>query len=278
MLLSVSSPLTATADAMRISAHSTSSSMRPTRDRHTPLVHVWRWRIASADQPLPLNWALAVGDAVFDALTTTSWTLSGTGRLPVSLHGPRDPQEAGWTHGHAFILSEDADDDGIIDHITVSASTGLDPRAVRLLAATDRVRLSNGVHAELQMERAVPLADLPRHLRGPSARWISRTAYLAPNDRPRFDPADVIRQLKNEIGKRGLAAPLTQSPEYVDVLYHGGEELSARAFHTDKDNGGRLPGGARPCFFRLTFERPVSGPLAFGWASHRGLGMFAPEG
>jgi CRISPR-associated protein Csb2 len=260
-----------------MSDHSPFSSVRPVRDHHPPLLHVWRWRIASADQPLPLNWALAIGDAVFDALTTTSWTLSGTGLLPVSLHGPRDPKERGWTHGHAFILPEDTDNDGIIDHVTVSASAGLDPRAIRLLAATDRVRLSNGVGAELSMERAVPLAELPRHLLGPCARWISRTAYLAPNDRPRFDPIDVIRQLKHEIGKRGLPAPLTQSPEYVDILHHGGEQLLAQAFHTDKDNGARLPDGARPCFFRLTFERPVSGPLAFGWASHRGLGLFAPE-
>lgn len=259
-----------------MSIHRPYSSIRPVRDHHLPLIHVWRWRIASTDQPLPLNWALAVGDAAMDALTTTSWTLSGSGLLPVCLHGPRDPRERGWTHGHAFILPEDTDGDGVIDHVTVSASAGLDPRTIRLLAATDRLRLSNGAGAELQMERAVPVAELPHSLRGPSARWVSRTAYIAPNDRSRFNLSDVVRQLKFEIGKRIPNAALARPPEYIDVLHHAGEELHAQMFHTQKDNGGRLPQGAHPCFFRLTFERPVCGPLAFGWECHRGLGVFAP--
>jgi CRISPR-associated protein Csb2 len=231
-----------------------------------------------ADQPVPLNWALAVGDAVMDAVTETSRRLSGNGLLPLSLHGPREPKERGWTHDHAFVLPEDTDDDGIVDHITVSAAVGLDPRAIRLLAATDRVRLSNGVGAELLTERVVPLAELPESLRGPSAVWVSRTAYLAPNDRPRvrLDLKDTIRQLRHEIGKRGLAAPLARPPEHLPALLHAGEDLPAHAFHLAKDNGGRLPQGAHPCFFRLTFERPVAGPLAFGWASHRGLGLFVP--
>jgi CRISPR-associated protein Csb2 len=240
-------------------------------------VHVWRWRVAVADQPVPLNWALAVGDAVMDAITETSWRLSGTGLLPLSLHGPDNPKEKGWTHGHAFVLSEDTDNDGIVDHITVSAAVGLDPRALRLLAATDRIRLSNGVRAELVTERVIPMSELPAGLRGPARSWKSRTAYLAPNDRPRFDLKDAIRQLRHEIGKRGLDALLAQPPEHLPFLEHAGETLAADAFHTTKDNGGPPPEGAQPCFFRLTFDRPVTGPLAFGWTSHRGLGLFVPD-
>jgi CRISPR-associated protein Csb2 len=266
----------ATHGTSRRSDGSPSSSRRPARDRQAPLVHVWRWRVVAAPQPIPLNWALAVGDAVIDAITETSRRLSGTGLLPLSLHGPRDPKERGWTHGHAFVLSEDTDGDGIVDHVTISASVGLDPRALRLLAATDRIRLSNGVGAELVTERVVPLAELPGSLRGPGCVWISRTAYLAPNDRPRFDVKDAVRQLRHEIGKRGLSSPLARPPEPIEVLLHAGQELPAHAFHLAKDNGGRLPEGARPTFFRLTFERPVGGPLAFGWASHRGLGLFVP--
>lgn len=40
------------------------------------------------------------------------------------------------------------------------------------------------------------------------------------------------------------------------------------------DDGGRRLAGA----FRLTFSRPVRGPIALGWSSHFGMGLFAPEG
>lgn len=256
----------------------TRTSRRPARPHHPPLVHVWRWQIAAASEPIPLNWALAVGDAVMDALAITAWTLSGSAKLPVCLHGPHDPQASGWTHEHAFVLSEDADGDGVIDHISVSATAGLDPRAIRLLAATDRLALSIGTQAHLTPERMSSQSGLPPSLAGPALTWVSRTAYLPPNTRPKFDARDAARQLKSEIAKRGLAAPLAKAPEWFATMAHGGQSLPATAFHIDKDNGDQPPAGSAPCFFRLTFERPVTGPFAFGWACHRGLGMFVAEG
>lgn len=38
------------------------------------------------------------------------------------------------------------------------------------------------------------------------------------------------------------------------------------------DDGGRRLAGT----FRLTFPRPVRGPLALGWSSHFGMGLFMP--
>ncbi len=261
-------------DSGRRSERRLSSSRRPARERHSPLVQVWRWQIPETNRQIPLNWALAVGDAVMNGITETSRRLSGSGLLPLSLHGPDDPRGKKWRHGHAFVLSEDCDNDGIVDHITVSASVGLDPRALRLLAATDRISLSNGVRTELVTERVVPLRELPADLRGPARSWKSRTAYVPPKGRRRLE--NVVRLLEHEIRKRGLDAGLVQPPKRIDFLVHAGETLSADAFHIIKDDGGCPPEGAQPCFFDLTFERPVSGPLAFGWSSHRGLGMFVP--
>lgn len=254
------------------------SSRRPPRRHHPALVQIWRWRIAEASEPIPLNWALAVGDGVMDALAATAWTISGSAKLPICLHGPKDPQDRGWTHAHAFVLPEDSDGDGWIDHITLTAAVGLDPQAIRLLAATDRLTLSSGTHAYLTPERMADLAGMPESLRGPARTWISRTAYMPPNKRPKFDPRDAARQLKSEVSKRGIAVPLAAVPQWMPVLDHGGENLAAGAFHLDKDNGEPPPAGSGPCFFRLTFETPVAGPFAFGWSCHRGLGQFVPEG
>ena len=178
----------------------TTSSKRAPRVHHKALIEVWRWRIAAATEPIPLNWALAVGDAVMEALTMTAWTLTGSGRLPICLHGPRDPKSVDWDDGHAFFLSEDADNDGVIDHIAVSAPVGLDPSAVRLLAATDRIALSSGTRAELTLERAGRLEMLDPTLYGPSQSWISSTPFLPDgNGRADFNSKDAVRQLKSAV-------------------------------------------------------------------------------
>lgn len=246
----------------------------PSRVRHPAIVTVWRWRVVAAAEAVPLQWSLPVGDAVLDGLARTAWTLRGSGKLPVCLHGPDDPGERNWMHDHAFILPEDADGDGMIDCIKVCARMGLDPAALRLLVATDRVTLSNGVWLELMLERAGGLETAGRA--GPAVEWISRTAYVPPNDRPRFDPKDAARQLKYEIGKRGLGSKLVAPPRLVPSLDLGGCKLSGRDFHLERDADDPLPEGAEPCFFRIEFERPVTGPLAFGWACHSGLGQFVP--
>ncbi|MEQ1697323.1 MAG: hypothetical protein ABL901_15935 [Hyphomicrobiaceae bacterium] len=220
-----------------------------------------------------------------DALGETAWTLSGSAKLPVCLHGPRIDEVLAngkkWTHGHAFILPEDEDGDSFIDHVTVSAAIGLDPKSVRLLAATDRLNLSSGTRVDLMPERMARLEQLPQGLAGPARTWISSTAYLPPNERHHFDKRDAAKQLKSEINSRiregTLTVPLVQPPEWRETVSRGGVPLAPDDFHISKDNGGRPPDGSAPCFFRLTFTEPVSGPLAFGWACHNGLGIFMPD-
>lgn len=248
--------------------------MRLGRLRHPALVKVWRWRVAAAAEAVPLEWSRPAGEAVLDALGRTAWMLRGSGKMPVCLHGPDEPGEAKWTHDHAFILPEDADGDGAIDHICVSARMGLDPAALRLLVHTDRVVLSNGLWLELMLEGSGGL-ECARHS-GPATTWVSRTPYVPPNDRPRFDAKDAARQLKYEIGKRGLAGKLVAPPKLATRLEIGGRTMAPADFQLELDGGKSLPKGAEPCFFEIVFDRPVSGPLALGWGCHTGLGQFVP--
>ena len=257
---------------------SASSSRRPPRLHHTPSVTVWRWRIAAADAGIPLNWALALGCAVVESWTEAAWALSGSGQLPVCLHGPKDPKGKGWNHEHAFVLPEDADDDGFINHIAISADAGLDPAAIRILAASDRLRMSNGVRAELVLDRAGGPDCLPASLGGPAPTWVSSTPYVPDGpDRVRYDSDDAARQLKHAVGKRRPNAVLAERPKLLDRHPHAGEELAPEKFHLEMDNGAKPDDAADPGFFRLTFASPVQGPLAFGWGCHRGLGIFVPD-
>jgi CRISPR-associated protein Csb2 len=237
-------------------------------------VRTWRWRIAAAGAPVPRGWALPVADAAFEALTATAWTLRGSRRLPLCLHGPHAPEQHGWNHEHAFVLPEDEDGDGLIDHLSVTAAMGLDPATLRLLVATDRLMLWNGVAVELVPERMGAFDAAGHH--GPARGWISLTAYVPPNPRGAFNPKDAAKQLRNEIGRRCLPAPLCASPQHVPHLDAGGRRIEAASFKLRAGDGEGPPRGAEPAFFALEFEAPVCGPLAFGWLCHRGLGQFAP--
>lgn len=242
-------------------------SYRPVR--YPALVQAWRWRVVQRTGPIPLTWALPVADALFAALTDSCWTLSGHRRLPDCLHGPRIRKSGDWKHEHAFVLPEDAE--GLIDHISIAAAIGLDPAALRLLVTTDRLVLSNGCVVDLVPQR-MGLVDQVGH--GAMAQtWISRTAYVPPNDR-RTGPKDAAKQLAYEVAKRQLPK-LTRKPKVFTHIACGDDDVTADLFHLESAKGeSRSPNSA--FFFELEFERPVAGPLAFGWSCHRGLGQFVP--
>jgi CRISPR-associated protein Csb2 len=255
---------------------SVSSSRRPPRQHHAPSVTLWRWRIGAADAGIPLSWALALGCAVAESWTEAAWALCGSGRLPICLHGPKDPERKGWNHEHAFVLPEDGDDDGFIDHIAISADAGFDPAAIRILAASDRLRMSNGLRAELVLDRAGGPDCLPASVGGPAQHWVSSTPYVPDGPgRARYNSDDAARQLKHAIRKRRPNAVLAEHPEFLGRHALAGEEPGQ--FHLEMDNGATFDEASAPGFFRLTFAEPVSGPLAFGWGCHRGLGIFRPE-
>jgi CRISPR-associated protein Csb2 len=237
--------------------------------RYEPLVRAWRWRVAPRIGPIPLILALPVAEAVFAALTDTCWTLSGHRRLPNCIHGPDAKKRPGWKHQHAFILPEDTDRHGFIDHISLAADMGFDPAALRLLATTDRLVLSNGQAADLIAERMGPLDHIGHA--GPSRVWLSRTAYVPPNERP-TGGKDAARQLTSEVKQRSLPK-LVGKPTPLPNLRHGGKVLAPRLFHSETEDGQTR---SQKFFFQLEFDRPVSGPLAFGWCCHRGLGQFVP--
>lgn len=251
--------------------------------KHPARVQYWRWAIAPRQRPIPVARTLPIADTVFGALTDACWALSGHRRLPVCLHGPKRPAAAAtergaaaavppraWRHDHAFILPEDLDRDGFIDHICVAAAMGLDPAALRLLAATDRLTI-DGHAIDLVAARMGPLRDF--ELVGGRV-WISSTPYVPPNRRP-TGPKDAAKQLRYEIARRQLAATLAAPPRPYSELRVGRCGLRPDGFDRTRADGERPPVESQ-YFFELTFTTPISGPLAFGWSCHRGLGQFVP--
>lgn len=225
-------------------------------------------RFVLVGKPLPrLTDALRIGDIMHKALIGVAGDHFGKDRVPWQISGHGDTGN----HRHAFILPEDADNDGHIDHITVHADAGFDPACQAMFA--DLAELWGGKFGEWRLALEIlgsreMVAGTRSNLPVAAARrWDSLTPYLHPWHRKRnFGPEE---QLRKELERRGWPAP-TQ----VDALENA--PLRPVQFHRFRLHSKKNQPDTHGSLWRLTFAKPVPGPLALGFACHYGLGSFMP--
>jgi CRISPR-associated protein Csb2 len=118
------------------------------------------------------------------------------------------------------------------------------------------------------------ISDVVPSLSGSSTVWESATPFTPARypkrgrDWLEFLTTDVAR----ELSYRGIPSP--RSVHIINREWPAWRRYrpSARARHDPRQ------GSARPsAFLRLTFDGPVTGPLALGHLSHYGLGLFLPR-
>lgn len=206
------------------------------------------------------------------------WQISGRdqGNLPL-----RDR-----THPHAFWLPEDADDDGWIDHIVVYISGGMGlgvrsrlDRLTRLWLGSRQPRSGPGDDPgvgewRLALEgfgRPEDFAGASRILAS-SRRWQSLTPFLAPGHLKKTGYEGEVRRL---LQRRGFSEAVTveEIPE-IDV---GGTPRRALNFHRFRTRGRERRNDSSGTLLRIDFPEAVRGPLALGYGSHFGLGMFGAK-
>lgn len=207
-------------------------------------------------------------------LPRAPWQISGRGRGNKPI---RDP-----THPHAFWLPEDADDDGWIDHVTVFIAGGMDAAIQSRLDRITRIWLG-GRHARagdepkmdewrLALEgfgRPEDFAGSSRLL-GASRRWRSVTPFLASGHLKKAGyPGELLRLLK----RRGIDAGGVAVEEVREVMV-GGTLRRALNFHRFRSRGRERQRDSSGALLEIEFPRVVQGPLALGYGSHYGLGMF----
>ncbi len=237
------------------------------------------------------------------------WCDSTTGRripkAPREISG-RDT-DGNWLkdpgHAHAFWLPEDADSDGLIDHISVFIANGIDDTVRAKLNRITRLWLPPKHRAEgadvedasamewrLALEGFGQPTDFSEGARifGASAKWRSVTPFLSSGhlktirykatDRERriLAYADEVRRL---IRRRGVDARLGFNA--ADVLVTETEETSSGGsgrrtihFHRFRSRGREEQPDTSGAFLNIVFPKLVEGPLALGYGSHFGLGLF----
>jgi CRISPR-associated protein Csb2 len=206
-------------------------------------------------------------------------------------------------HAHAFYLPEDADHDGLIDHLVVYCRKGFSDEARRRLDRLNRLWLAHGQADEYgdqgRKEWRVALEDIAPHnafcsspVLGRARVWISVTPYL----KSRFDKrrpsgfdalvdsyrSQIIREWQRRFPSEPPPAisPLTEPalPErFAARRGSGGVPRSPLAFSRTRMRRGGIQPDAAGGFFELTFNQPVQGPIALGWGCHFGLGLFSPR-
>ena len=204
------------------------------------------------------------------------WQISG--RFGDS--GPvRDP-----AHPHAFWLPEDADGDGWIDHVIVFIADGMDNGIRSSLDRVTRLWLTSGRAAK--ESGSTPMIDEwrlalegfghPEDFAGASRllavarRWRSVTPFLASGHlKKKGYPGEVLRLLE----RRGVDAKGVKLMERKNITV-GSTPRRTLNFHRFRSRGRERQDDALGTFLEIEFPKAIQGPLALGYASHFGLGMF----
>lgn len=280
------------------------------RDSGRP-VHLARFVLDSTVLPLITD-TLPIAEAIRRALMSLHGRLAGRdgarGRSAV-LAGKDESGSPLLGHGHAYYLPTDEDGDGRLDHLTIYAAAGFGPdeqRAIERLATVNSSHDRDGRHplrtvllgtwctGDLHDGRLI-------HPFGPASVWESVTPYLAtrhaktrgreridpsdPSARARFLVANLLEQLRcvrphvADLMAQTTIEPLIDRDGAFVIRAAGESSRTLRPLQFKRcrskttDDGGRRLAGA----FRITFPRPVRGPIALGHSAHFGLGLFFPK-
>ena len=205
------------------------------------------------------------------------WEISGRGADGKPM---RDP-----SHTHAFWFPEDADGDGWIDHVSVFVAGGISPdvqarfdRITRLWLAPKQRSEDGGAEPVAVKEWRLALEGFGRPadfaggagIFGTSRRWRSATPFLASGHlKAAGYPGEVRRLLK----RRGLDVTDVEVTlrEAIEV---GGTPRRAIHFHRFRSRGREAQPDAAGALLDILLPEEIEGPLAIGYGSHFGLGLF----
>lgn len=228
----------------------------------------------------PVIYTLIQGERLHKALVASA------GRYHCALSGCNESgKPLGGRHDHAHIFPLDLDHDGQLDHFLVWAPMGLDGAAQKAVRAIRKTFAKNDSALHLALAATcTELAQLEQlsGLYGDELRsiialegatdWISRTPFVPPRHLKPLGKSSLEEQIKAELESRGIPMPIEVA--IIDPRENS-EYLRHRHFTRIRKLG---PPPAIDCGFtiRLRFAEPICGPLCLGYASHYGLGLFAP--
>jgi CRISPR-associated protein Csb2 len=224
--------------------------------------------------------SLPQGELLHRALVANAARVSGHSIVLSGCDGNRRPLTT--PHQHAHVLHLDLDGDDHLDHVLIWAPMGLDANAQAAIRATRRSFMKGGTSplrlavagagstADL-MALPPPFGDRLGAVLASSSRWRSLTPFVPPRFLKRNGRNTLLGQVNAELASRGL--PQARSFRVLDP--HEDEEARvARHFKRARQRGARPPQDIG-FMLELHLETATAGPLALGYGSHYGLGLFS---
>ncbi len=221
------------------------------------------------------------------------------GTPPPELTGrDRHRRPLGGPHEHAHINPLDLDGDGHLDHILVWAPGGLGADAQDAIRAARRTFTKGGIEPlRLALATSGDTADLTRLvgkygqrialLTDSTAEWQSVTPFVPPRYVKARGANTLEGQVRAELRSRGIPEPVVveslsptparrrnvATPRETLTDGDGTDWRRFRHFRLIRQRGPQPP---IACGFavRIAFAQAVPGPLAIGYGSHFGLGLF----
>lgn len=196
-------------------------------------------------------------------------------------------------HKHVHMFCELGDKRDAIGYITLYAPEGFDLDAQKVIEDVQRSRLwGKGDHdIHLMLLGFGDETTFPGPLFAKSAKWRSLTPFVSTqhlktygDGRPKLDAhgwqqgsaaACLRQQLEKDPRTAGRLKPDGLKKQVAGVEVRQGRHLRCLQFQTRRDGGGQRGNGDSGAF-TLEFEEHIQGPLALGYGSHFGLGLFVP--
>ena len=192
-------------------------------------------------------------------------------------------------HEHTHIFCELGEKRDSIGFITLYAPMGFNEEAQKVIENVQRKPLwGHGGHdLDLILLGLGDRSTFDTPIFAESKRWTSLTPFVSTrhakhyaDGRPKLDadgwpegsPSQDLRRLI--LKQHGSVPKTSTSANTINVRKD--RALTMLEFQTKRHQGEGLHGHQPASAFTIEFDEPIRGPLAFGYGSHFGLGLFVP--
>lgn len=242
----------------------------------------------------PLRQALPLAERLHRALAKKAAGASAETVFQLVGKDARNEKALGHRHAYVFPFAAGAAKLGFhrhdaagIDHIVIHVREGMTDESRRTIESDLR-----SLYAREAMLKLVPVwagkaeAFEKLALTREARVWVSHTPYVCPRYLKPKGRHTLWGQIDEELRSLGFDGVQTVEFETRDAWAPADTVLAAihaakvstrwRSFTKSRSHGPQSPGRQPALGLRLTFERPARGPIAIGYASHFGLGVFEP--